>query len=298
MLIRGIKSLSVGYRRDFADVPDTEENLSTCLEFESDDAGCIATTTDSWPDFVLLNASVEPVEISSDAVVERTEGGKFLDRVAIYRAPKIDSQSNVQNPKFCCSKIIVNFENVGKYSLENEVKTFIGKDFDDYRINLSSDVMFEKEFLVCSDLISENADQRGALAHEGALAKCRIYPYGGFCEYGAHPKQMESCVFRTIRDGGSLVLRILPLSSLRSAGIDPTADQRGEPGYRFVGVKDFSNSQKTNLYDELKSGACEIEIANKNTEEKATFKSFAVSHVSKTNLISISFIHDLAPKDV
>jgi hypothetical protein len=277
-IARGIRFLSAGYRRDFAETPDTEENLSTCATFESDDEGCVAVAADSWPDFILLDASVEPAEISSDATIERFEGGKFIERIATYGSPKIDSQSSVQNLKSCCSGIKVNFENTGEYSFENETKSFVGTDFGDYRIELPSNCLFEKKFLVSSGTTVETAGE--------TPERRAFYPYGGVCENGDHPKRMESLFFRTVRVGNSLSLRISPLSALLAAGIDPAVER---PEYRFVGTRDFSESQRTNLYDELKNGACEAEVANKIAGEKAVFKSFAVFHAAKTNLISVGF---------
>ncbi|MDR2724444.1 MAG: hypothetical protein LBB25_04600 [Holosporaceae bacterium] len=292
MLIRGIRALSAGYHRHFADIPDTEENLSTEILLESKDENCCITTADCWPDFVMLDASLTSLKIFSNAILERSEESRFRDEIALYNYPRIDSQSNIQNFKSCCSKIIVNFENTGKYLLENEINVFVGNNFGDYQINFLSNHIFEKEFLTCQNSISEIADQSGSIIHEDTFAKCKIYPYGGLFEYGMHPKQMESCVFRTVHDETSLYLRILPLSVLRSLDIDPTADQRMESGYQFVGIKDFSVSQKTNLYDEIKDGFCQIEIVNRNTNERSIYKSNAVLFMPKTNLISINFIKE------
>jgi hypothetical protein len=224
--------------------------------------------------------------------MERVENSQSKDRISIYNSPRIDTQSNVQNLKSCCSKIIVNFENTGKYLRENEAKVFVGKDFDDYQVSFQSDCLFKKEFLLCQNSISEIVDQKGFILHENTFAKCKIYPYGGIFEYGMHPKQMESCVFRTTYDGSSLYLRIFPLSGLRNLGIDPTSDQRMESGYQFVGMKNFTAAQKISLYDELKDGSCKISVANKNANEKSIYRSNAVLYTPKTNLISINFIKE------
>ncbi|MDR0678508.1 MAG: hypothetical protein LBF44_03160 [Holosporaceae bacterium] len=290
MLTRGIRAMSLGYYRNFLEVPDTNENLSTCVIMESKQNKYSASIANSWPDSIMLDASMIPVEVSADAHIERREGTELISGTKIYDNPKIDSQSTIQNSKSCCSKVVVHFENTGKYALGKEIRAFIGEDFDDYRINLLLKGIFEKEFLVSSDSILEIADKRGMIAHEHGFAKCKVYPYGGFFEYGVHPQRIESCVFRGIHDGCSLSLRISPLSTLRSLGINPCEDQMSELEYQFVGVKNFSRSQQTNLYDELKNGACKIEITNKNTNEKSNYKSNAVLHVSKTNLITINFI--------
>lgn len=119
-IARGIKALSAGYYRDFADVPDTDENLSTSVVFESKEDDCYTATANSWPDSIILNARIAQVAIASGATIERIENSKFLGRISLYGAPKIDLQSQLQNPKSCCSRINVDFENTGKYSLENK----------------------------------------------------------------------------------------------------------------------------------------------------------------------------------
>jgi hypothetical protein len=80
--------------------------------------------------------------------------------------------------------------------------------------------------------------------------------------------------------------------TLKNLGIDPTEDRISEGGYKFVGIKEFSQSQQMNLHDELKDGACRLEVINRNTNEKCFYKSNAVFHVAKTNLITINFLKE------
>jgi hypothetical protein len=280
------------------DVPDTEENISSCIIWETgDEDNFPVKLANFWPDFVSLNASMIPTAISGiSVVVERIDNGRNLGKIDVYNAPALDPQSHIDNHKLCCSKVVINFENTGTYCLEKDIFSFCGQSFDDYEIKFQSKSLFEKNFLTCANgtAISEKytTDSKGVplMEHPGGSAKCKIYPYAGFYEYGLHPKRIESCIFRTSHDGRSLYLRISPLSALHSAGIDPTSDQISETGYKFIGVKQFSESQKMNLYDELKSGACKIEVLNKNTNEKCFYKSDAVAHIAKTNLITINFI--------
>jgi hypothetical protein len=89
-----------------------------------------------------------------------------------------------------------------------------------------------------------------------------------------------------------LALRVSPASVLQNSGTDPSGDIRSESVYEFAGIKDFSESQKMNLYDELKNGFCRIELLNKNTAEKIIYKSNGVFHIPQTNLITINFIKD------
>ncbi|MDR3187457.1 MAG: hypothetical protein LBT63_03465 [Holosporaceae bacterium] len=296
-ILRGIRSLSETYDRDFPGVADTDENISSVVVFETEDEFSSIKLANSWPDFVALDASTSPMALAGAATVERIEIDRNLGKTSIYNAPKIDAQSHITNTASCCSKIAINFENTGRYGLEGDVRNFCGKSFDDYEIALPADCIFEKVFLTCGNGASllekykKNAQNVVLLEHAGELVKCRFYPYGGFFEYGAHPRQMESCVFRTVHDGKSVFLRISSISTLKNLGVNPTEDTVSE-GVKLVGVKEFSASQRMNLYDELKGGACRLEVINRNTDEKCFYKSNAVFHVAKTNLITINFLKE------
>jgi hypothetical protein len=298
-IIRGIRCISEGYDRDFIGVPETDENASTCVILETNNEEDFSVKiANLWPDFISLDAAMIPTAILNASTIERVENGVNLGKMQIYNSPRIDTQSHIDNPKLCCAKIAINFENTGKYSLDSYVFSFHGASFDDYEIQFTSASIFEKNFLSCPNEASilekytVDSNRIPRMEHPDGAIKYQVYPYGGFFEYGAHPKQMESCIFRTSHDGRSLYLRISKISTLQSIGIDPTCDNVSEPGYRFVGVKDFSESQKINLYDELKNGACRIEVQNKSTEESCFYKSNAVVHIAKTNLISINFIKE------
>ncbi|MDR2067802.1 MAG: hypothetical protein LBP41_02320 [Holosporaceae bacterium] len=297
-ILRGIRSLSETYDRDFPNVADTDENISSVVIFETEEEVSFVKLANNWPDFIALEASMSPTTLAGTATMERIEIDKNLGKVSIYNAPPIDAQSHIANIASCCSKIAVNFENAGRYKLDGNVKNFYEKSFDDYELALSTDCIFEKIFLTCSDgtsLTEKYArNSRGGvlLEYGGEFARCRFYPYGGFFEYGAHPRQMESCVFRTVHDGKSIFLRISPVSMLKSIGVDPMEDKL-EDGYSsLIGVKEFSSSQRTNLYDELKNGACRLKVINKNTSEECFYKSNAIFHVAKTNIITINFLRE------
>jgi hypothetical protein len=271
-------------------VPDTDENLSTSLILESQDDNCLMEIANLWPDSISLNASIIPEGIEKEVFIERTD---LSDKINVYKFPKIDSQSNIQNPKFCVSKILINYERIGKYVLNGRSQLFDGEDFNDYHLNLPSESLFTKEFLTLTQSITETVDKRGLIQYGNTFAQCRIYPYGGLYNYGAHPKEIESCAFRIVSDGSSLSLRISPLSVFHNAGVDPFANQSSQDGgYKFVGIKEFSTSQKVSLYDELKSGACKIEITNKILNQKTMYASNSVLHIPNTNLITINFTQE------
>ncbi|MBR1735146.1 MAG: hypothetical protein IJ730_06890, partial [Alphaproteobacteria bacterium] len=59
----------------------------------------------------------------------------------------------------------------------------------------------------------------------------------------------------------------------------------------LIGIKEFSQSQKMSLYEELLSGACKFTLVNKNTNEQSDYISNAVAHISGTDLIKINFIN-------
>ncbi|MDR1375217.1 MAG: hypothetical protein LBJ45_00170 [Holosporaceae bacterium] len=297
-ILRGIRSLSETYDRVVHAVTDTEENISSTIIFETEDESSSVKLANVWPDFIGLKASMSPATIASAATVERIENGYNLGKMSIYNAPKIDAQSSIAGPASCCSKITVNFENIGSYSMEGKAYNFFGKTFDEYEIKFPLGYIFEKTFLTCSNGVSltekysQSAPNVVLLEHAGEQVQCRFYPYGGFFEYGVHPQRMESCVFRTTQDGKSLLLRISSLTTMKNLGLDPTEDKMSKSGHKFIGVKEFSPSQKMNLYDELKSGACRLEIINRNTNEKCFYVSSAIEHVAKTNLITINFLKE------
>ncbi|MDR2107815.1 MAG: hypothetical protein LBO73_04875 [Holosporaceae bacterium] len=283
-LIGNIRDLTAGYYRDFEDVPDTEENLATGVVMESGNKECRTIVANRWPDSIQLDASVVPERKFSRVFAERRERSRSVCRISIYDSPATDAGSEVKNIESCCSGVTVEFENTGRYILDGETRTFTGSDPGDCRIVSKMRPLFEKKFPVCTESVTE-IEQMSLIAPE----PYRFYPYGGLYEYGMHPRQAESCIFRTVRVGDSLSLAISPLSALRAAGIDVFSD-RQTGGRRLIGIKNFPAAGKIDLYEELKSGACRLEVLNKNTGEKAIYVGNAVFHTPKTNLIAVNFI--------
>jgi len=290
MIIRGFRSLSRGYRPNFCAVSDTEDNVANCVMLESDGENALVEVADDWPEFVALEASISAQEIASTATIERIECGHSFGRMSLYHCPKIDSKSVVQSA--CCEKIQIQFENNGLFIADNETHRFIGRKFAHFAVELSSEYLFEKTFQMESSAITEKFTADGRLEYEDRLVQGKFYAYGGFYRYGVHPRQIETCVCRTVQDGREMSLRISPISELQSADIDVFQELIKCRGKEFVGIGRGSPSQKLSLYDDLKSGACSMTVKNLLTNETAKYISNAVSHISGTNIITINFIKE------
>ncbi|MDR1361862.1 MAG: hypothetical protein LBJ16_01440 [Holosporaceae bacterium] len=322
---RGIRSLSEGYIRDFCDAPDTEENVKheLLLETESDENYNLKPAVD-WPTSISLNACINFQKINASTIVERVENAKSLGQSNIYKTSTIDDGSPLKKIDFFCSKIIIEFENSGEYISAGTKHGFFGKIFDDYQLNFGDEidlepepepkpksdldpgaenktnVLFEKFF---HNPKNEHIVEKYTSAHGGFLqeegapgkAKVRIYPYGGFCEYGAHPKNMELCVFQTKANAKTTLIRIHRLSALIASGVDPFCESIMSDGTPFVGIVDLQESQKNNLYDDLKSGRCQIMLTDAITQDSQHYKSAGLTQIPDTNLITINFLRKNTP---
>ncbi|MDR2794623.1 MAG: hypothetical protein LBB12_02505 [Holosporaceae bacterium] len=300
-LSRGIRFLSKGYVRDFPQLPDTEENVrqEILLETESGEDYTIRLA-DIWPENISLNASINPEKITTSASIERTENAKSLGKNEIYKMPHIDDGSPLKNPEVFCAKISVQFENSGEYVTENKKYNFFGKCFDDYQLKFDKEgnSLFEKvfPFLDGDHQIAErySSSLGDILREEKSLekAKLRIYPYGGFCEYGTHPKNMELCVFQTKANAKTTLILIHKLSALMANGINPFGDYVLKDKTPFVGIKNLLESQKSSLYDDIKNGACQITINNVAMNISQCYRSFGLTHIANSNLITINFLRN------
>lgn len=131
-IIRGIRSLSQGYSRNFSLVSDTEDNVANCVMLESDGENALVEIADDWPEFVALEASISATEIASTATIERIECGRSFGRMSLYKNPKIDLKSAVQTA--CCEKVTVAFENSGSFCLDDEPHRFVGRKFSHFEV--------------------------------------------------------------------------------------------------------------------------------------------------------------------
>lgn len=278
-IIRGLKALSHGYTRNFKEVSDTEENISGSIILESVENDPIIQIDNLWPQTIMLKASISAVPILSQSTIQRIENKHSFAPVNVYQSPKIDSKSIVQSSNMCCSQINVSFENTGvAYGIDESNITFAGTKFDHFSLIFEQKQLFEKKFITLTESVTEDYS---------VGSHFKFYPYGGFFKYGAHPRQMELCVFRTVQDGRSVALRISPISELLNAGIV------GETGSNpIVGIDTYSDSQTLSLYDELKHGSCKIKVKDELSGETAVYLSNTVSHISNTNLMNIYFIKE------
>lgn len=297
-LIRGMRSLSYGYARDFIPVPETEENILPYIMLESKDeeAECCVTLTNVSPEFISLNARMIPIKISSTATAERFENGTSLGENNLYSSPVIYHNSVLKNPKSFCSKIVLKFENSGEYFMNQKKTCFFNKTFDDYDLKFENDDthLFEKDFFISNgatiEKVTKQIGKETTLDGSSEIAPHRIYPYAGFYEYGAHPQEIESCIFQINSGEVSSAIKISKLSSFKKIGVNPTENSILKDGIKFIGITNFSKSQKVSLYDELLDGACKISITNRNTQEICEYKSNSLTHIANTDLITINFM--------
>ena len=258
-LIRGIRSMVQEYSRSYIVVNDKNEDIgSNVILAVGDDEDCAIQIVNLWPETIMLTAKMIPEKrFNKTLYVEATKDTKSLGRNSIYSSSSIFcSTSEIKNNNSICSKLVLRYEGSGVFSINQKKRDFFGNSFDDYELKFAKDtVLFEKEFLALSGSISEQITEK---------MPYKIYPYGGFYEYGVHPKEIASCFFHIKLPSGQI----------------------------FVGIKEFSPSQKMNLYDEVLGGACGFLLANKSTGEQCRYKSNNLSHISGTDLIKIVFIRE------
>ena len=152
---------------------------------------------------------------------------------------------------------------------------FYGENFDSFQMDISSNSIYEKEFVV------QSADKKITTQNCS-----RIFAYGGLFYNNIHPKQIESCLFRVVKVGSEMKLRISPLSYYAKHGVDIFNKDVSQD------ASNYNRLHRLSLYDELCLGFCKIRILNKITNENAVFKSNGVTHVNGTNLITINFIKE------
>ncbi|MDR2794796.1 MAG: hypothetical protein LBB12_03400 [Holosporaceae bacterium] len=295
-LSKGIKSISNVYIRDFIDTPDTDENIKSpiLLETESDD--CHVKLADTWPENITLNARLDSTKITASTLVERIENDKSLGKSDIYMSPAIHMDSDVKNQYSFCTKVAVIFENSGSYLQEKAKNVFFHKSFDNYVMDFEKkdNILFEKKFPTLQTPIVEryNSSLGGFLHDKNSLEKAsyKIYPYGGFYEYGGHPKSIELCVFQIAPNAKATSIVISRITTLMGRGINPFAKQILKNGTPFIGLENAPEDYKTNLYDDIKNGLCKIKLTNITTDTSIQYKSTGLLHTQNTNLIIINFI--------
>lgn len=298
-IVRGIRSVTCGYTRDFILVPETEERMESCLilETQSDNECLNSEIFYSFPEMINLTARIIPHKLFPSVFAERIENNISLGKNNIYETPLIHKDSPLVNKNTFCSKLTLQFENSGEYFFSKKWYHFFKKSFEEYEICFSfhDNVIFEKNFLLTSENIVEKIFKSKLSSHPSEDEKnlYRAYPYAGFYSYGAHPHEIESCIFQINSANLHTEIKLWKLNSFKSKfGFDATIDTALEGDARFIGVKHFTGTQKLSLYEELTQGMCQFTLINLNTEEKNIYKSNNILHVSGTDLLKISFIKE------
>lgn len=281
------KNLSLIYQNEI-----NEENDARSIVLKADySKTCDIKLVNFPPKNIVLSARIIPQRTFSDVVVERIENENKLANNHIYTAPIFHSLSEIKNQNNICSRIIIKYENSGTYYFGQQKNNFFGKEFDEYNMKFANDVadeLFCKNFLVLTDSITENVIKSISIRQQ-----YRFYPYGGFYEYGIHPRGIESCIFQIKEENQKSAIRSWTYSRFTSKfGRDPSQNETMSDGSVFVGVTQLSASHKNNLYDELADGACKITLVNKKNGEEQIYKSSSLLHFSGTDLIEINFIKE------
>ncbi|MBR1733967.1 MAG: hypothetical protein IJ730_00715, partial [Alphaproteobacteria bacterium] len=185
-LIRGIRTIAQEYSRSMDKMDNSiQHNESYILLEAGDDEDCIIKIVNSWPKNIELTARMIPeFNFDNSVCVEVNEDGKNLGKTNIYLSPSFHSTSEIKNKNNICSKLILKYE--GTFGIDQ--KDFFGDASEDFEIKFFEDkIILKKEFLTQHTSIIEPLNK----------TTYPIYPYGGFFEYGAHPKEIESCIFQT-----------------------------------------------------------------------------------------------------
>ena len=195
-----------------------------------------------------------------------------------------------------CSRIDIVYEGNGEIFINGETEKFRGNSSQDYFLNFKDNILFRKEFLtekiknIIDSAVGKNeidsASVRNSISKTSVLP---LHPYGGYYKYGSHPKDIESCIFYSTFNARNTVLKAFTLEKIKSMGINPFQDQISRDQKRIIGIKNFTESQKLNLCDEIKSGKCIINVTNRNISEIRQYKSIDLEHIENTNIIKIKF---------
>ena len=299
-IIRGLRSISSGYARNFSNISDSEEEISGEICLITQDEDCSIKIANDWPENIFLRATINPVgfEKHPKISIQRIENGKNLGAVDIYGNPQFASNSFLKNSECICSEIVVAYDGAGESIIDGTKEKFHGTEFSDYSLELTDDVIFRKEFLtekisnISEEYVVDKIHNVSVLKDKPDLVTFCLHPYGGYYKFGDHPQCIESCVFSSAIDSQKTVLKAWTLSKLRSIGIDPSKDQKLKDTTTLLGIKNFLPSQRINFLEEINSGNCKIAITNRNISETCRYKSIGLDHIPNTNIIIINFIKE------
>lgn len=285
-IVRGIRYISGKYTRNSVPLPDTEEKIEPCIVIETQDDGIEEDiVSDNFPEAINLFAKIIPHKDFPNISAERIKNSASLGKYAVYE-PKCATQAHP-----FCSKISLQFENLGEYMLDDSWHKFFKTTFMKYKLKFQheNNVIFEKEFPMHRENITENISTRNS-SNTDEPRVYTTYPYCGFYSYGVHPREIEAHVFQLTESDRHTSINTWALSAFKARfGFDATADKTSG-STQFIGAKNFSASQKVSLYDELCCGNCTITLSDSTKEE--TYKSNSLFQISGTDLIQINFIKE------
>ena len=298
-IVKGIKSATEGYIKNFYNLSATEPKIFSETYFSTNnEEDCIIKIANEWPENIFLKAMINPINFSEqeDVTIEYREGKKIFASTSLYRNPKFDSSSQIQDLKNLCSQIDVVYEGNGEIFINHETEKFKGNTTQDYFLDLKDNILFKKEFLtehiknIVDDITPKM--ENGSSSVRNSVPKTSVlflHPYGGYYKLGDHPRNIESCIFYSTFNAKNTVLKAFTLKNIQSLGIDPFQNQILRNQTHIIGIKNFTESQKLNLYDEIKSGKCVIDVTNRNIKEICRYKSVGLEHFEGTNIIKIKF---------
>ena len=279
MLIRSLRNFGKIYDQQSNSIADSIEVFRTGTIVDFGGSNCNIETSNDWPDFVILKASMNPIKIQNGIKLIRNENGKNFEIQNIYDDKFVTRDSEIKL-NFCLG-VEIRYEDNGSFVKDGQQSELHEKINEDFRLEFS-DVLFEVDFDMYSahQICERSINQK--IVEDDRQYVSKFYPCGGHYFYGCHPAQIEQCVFRSVFDQQKLCAKFYTFSSLLNKQIDLRYDTE-----RFKKVN-FSASPSESLYSKLKDGECRIKLIN-NDEKVVEYQSCAVSHIAGTNLISIKF---------
>lgn len=277
MIIRSFRKMAEQYTQEPYFIPSTISPFSGEIVLESGHADSIICTSEQWPTSFGLHVALVPVLINKpDCTLTRIYPDNQQKYVTVY------------GEQSYCSQVNLHYENSGFYIDDNGEKCdFFGMQFGGYKLKLENENIFTKEFATLDGNIVEKVSDRGIIMSDSRIASCCLHPYGGFFEYGCHPRQIEPYIFHVQSTQNNLTVKLHRLAAIKD--FCPTEDTVQADGRIICGVKTISSNQCLSLYDEISAGNCTITLLH--NDDSKLYNSNAISHISGTNLAIINFTY-------